>query len=416
MSEIIALIRDYLRNRTVVFRTNGGEVKRNLTKGCPQGSLLGPKLWNVLFDDLIKTLGQNGFEKVVVCADDGAIVFHGNTRKKIQEQGQRAVNIVEEWCEGRKMKLPPSKTVMMLLRGKLNIGRPPNIYLDGKPLKMVSEKCYLGITFEAGIMGPKIRKHVIKVAKKYRTLFGSLRRIAKRDWGLNYRALEIKYKGLFVPIATYAAAAWNQIANERDWRTLTLAQRHALIGVTRAYRTVPAEAMQVLAGVLPIRLEVEKRAANYRIKKGIAFQMNSHENSPQKVLECWQHRWDETEKGKVTREFFPSIIERMKMNWIKPNHYTSQFLTGHGDFKPKLTKLGIAEESKCTCEEEEINTHILLTCNVWTQQRQDLKNYLQKVRIPWPPTLGNLMRKEVYKHFEELEVKMVKDKEQANTE
>ena len=278
--EIIALIRDYLKNRTVVFRTNSGEVKRNLTKGCPQGSLLGPMLWNVVFDDLIKKLEMNGFQKVVVYADDGAIILHGNTRNEIQEQGQRAVNVVAEWCEGHKMKLSPSKTVMMLLRGKLNIRRPPNIYLEGKPLKMVSEICYLGTTFEAGIMGPKIRQHIIKVAKKCRTLFGSLRRIAKRDWGLNYGALEIIYKGLFVPIVTYAAAAWYQMANERDWRTLSLAQRHALIGVTRAYRTASAEALQVLAGVLPIKLEVEKRVAKYKIRKGIPIRTSDYAYTP----------------------------------------------------------------------------------------------------------------------------------------
>ena len=349
----------------------------------------------------MKTLTFSGFEKIVVYANDGAIVLHGNTRNTIQERGQNAINVVAKWCEEHKMKLSQSKTVMMLLRGKLNLGRPPIIYLESKPVKMVSEMCYLGITLETGVVGPKIKKHVIKVTKKCRNVFGSLRRIAKRDWGLNYRALETIYRGLFIPIVSYAAASWHHMANEKDWRTLTLAQRHALIGVTQAYRTVSAEAVQVLARAIPIRMEIEKRVANYKMRKGIAFWMYDYEYIPanstkeqighrktalkqiyKRSLDRWQERWEETEKGRITRKFFPNINEGMKAKWINANYYTSQFLTGHGDFRAKLMELGICEDSKCTCGEEETNEHILLTCTNWSSQREVLIRELLEIQIP----------------------------------
>ena len=98
-----------------------------------------------------------------------------------------------------------------------------------------------------------------------------------------------------------------------------------------------------------------------------------------KTLERWQQRWNVTEKGVITRKFFPNIAERLKMNWIKINHYTSQFLMGHGDFGAKLMELGIGEESKCTCGEEETNLHILLTCTDWAQKRQKLEEYFLEV-------------------------------------
>lgn len=41
---ILDTIRDYLKNRTVLFRTQNGEIIRHINKGCPQGSLLGPFL------------------------------------------------------------------------------------------------------------------------------------------------------------------------------------------------------------------------------------------------------------------------------------------------------------------------------------------------------------------------------------
>jgi hypothetical protein len=44
-SELTAMIKSYLTDREVEF-TQGSETVRKLcTKGCPQGSVLGPTLW-----------------------------------------------------------------------------------------------------------------------------------------------------------------------------------------------------------------------------------------------------------------------------------------------------------------------------------------------------------------------------------
>ena len=80
-ADIIRLIQDYLRNRSLVFRTESGQVWRHMTKGCPQGSLLGPFMWNIVFDGLIKALKMEGFGKIVAYADDTVVLVEGNSRK-----------------------------------------------------------------------------------------------------------------------------------------------------------------------------------------------------------------------------------------------------------------------------------------------------------------------------------------------
>ena len=90
--DILGLIQDYLRNRSLIFRTESGEVWRQMTKGCPQGSLLGPFLWNIVFDGMNQVLKTNGYGKIVAYADDSVILVEGNSRMELQCEGQGAMD------------------------------------------------------------------------------------------------------------------------------------------------------------------------------------------------------------------------------------------------------------------------------------------------------------------------------------
>lgn len=431
-NKIIALIQDYLRNRTVIIRNKTGQVIREVNKGCPQGSLVGPSMWNIVFDGLLRKLEETGYV-VAAYADDGAILVEGNTRKILQERGQTAINIVDNWCTAHKMELSTDKTVMMMLKGALDMVRPPKVLLKGKQVKMVQEFQYLGITLASGITGVKIGKHIEKISIKSKNLFNGIRRIAKKEWGLGFRALRIVYNGLFVAIVTYGIAAWGHMPNTRHWRTLQYAQRHALIGVTRAYRTVSAEAVQVIAGVLPIKLEAERRMRAVQIRKGVNFKIGNWTYQPnvdggetnrQKkrlqteagkkvlsdLLDRWQSEWDNADKGRATYEFFPNIRNRLQYNWIMANYHTSQLLTGHGNFKEKLKSMNLTNSGNCQCGEPDTHRHVILQCHRWDTERNIYAGFLESKGIIL--NIGeHLMAKEIYKEFEIFAVTTLKKKE-----
>lgn len=48
------ILGSYLSERLVILENDGEEVCREMNKGCSQGSVLGPLLWNLTFDELME--------------------------------------------------------------------------------------------------------------------------------------------------------------------------------------------------------------------------------------------------------------------------------------------------------------------------------------------------------------------------
>jgi hypothetical protein len=137
---IYKLTRSYFTERTVQIVGKKEVIAKPVTKGCPQGSLLGPSLWNLIFDDLLDELRTSTTEcEPIAYADDIVILVAENARTEQQKTGQEAVTRVSNWCSRKKMVLSAGKTEMLLLKGKLDAERPPIIKINGNS-KATSDK------------------------------------------------------------------------------------------------------------------------------------------------------------------------------------------------------------------------------------------------------------------------------------
>jgi hypothetical protein len=108
----------------------------------------------------------------------------------------------------------------------------------------------------------------------------------------------------------------------------------ALLQVTKAYRT-STEALQIIAGVMPIDLLIEVRARLYRRKRSHT-ERSSVKAIIQEAIQTWHVHWQTTSKGRTTFEYFSNTKKRIASRWVNPDHYMTQFISGHGDFNSKL--------------------------------------------------------------------------------
>ena len=72
---IIHWITNYISNRFVTYRLGSYSTTRHILKGCPQGGILSPFLFNIVLDDLISSINQMDPSSIQGFADDLADVI-----------------------------------------------------------------------------------------------------------------------------------------------------------------------------------------------------------------------------------------------------------------------------------------------------------------------------------------------------
>jgi hypothetical protein len=386
---------------------DGSKVWRDVNRGCPQGSIGGPVIWNIMMDDLLTKLEGRKI-KLVAYADDLLIILEANSRRDLEIIGTQAMADVEFWGSKVGVEVSIGKTVGMLLKAKKGFAtnRNPNIRLGNGALKCVTEVKYLGIT-----VGERLcfTAHLGELRNKIVMVMGQLSRVLRKDWGLKREAIRTLYRGLVLGCICYGASVWSSaLALKRNISRLEGIQRVVLYKSLRVCRTVSTQAMQVIMGVPPIDLEIARRSALFRIRKGLELTESDLLNCSEvrgkslseiktmlegKVIEKWQTRWTSSLKGKTTREFISDVDFTNRNRWFNPGLNLTFLITGHGSFNAYLHPMGLAPDPGCLCGNAlEDWQHVIRDCSIY--------NDLRSTYIGNPhSTLSLLNGQDVYKKF-----------------
>jgi hypothetical protein len=142
--EILATIKSYLTDRMVLFTQGDVTTQQKITKGYPQGSVLGPTLCNFPLYPLLNAEWPES-TKVVAYPDDLAIIVAHHSRQILKTIAQTALDLVTNWATENKLTLSTEKTVSMVHKSPPRVHqRDIRLLLYDALVKSVNNQRYLG--------------------------------------------------------------------------------------------------------------------------------------------------------------------------------------------------------------------------------------------------------------------------------
>ena len=142
------LIKSYLNNRQQKVKLN--KVSSQLDDmGVPQGRILGPLLFLLYINNLLKNIPENS---IVAYADDTAVVTRAKTWKEVQTKMNETLYIISTWLTLNRLSLKTDKTVYIEFGNQVD-GTPKNfnINIQGTKIKRVESNKYLSIIFDSNM-------------------------------------------------------------------------------------------------------------------------------------------------------------------------------------------------------------------------------------------------------------------------
>ena len=166
----LLFVRSYLDNRKQRVKVNGSFSTWTKTSlGVPQGSVLGPLLFNIYLNDLFLFL-----EETEVCnyADDTTNYTCGPNVENVLAKLENDALVISEWFPNNRMKLNEDKCHLMIFGGKSN---EVSVKIGEASVKESKEEKLLGIIFDQTL---SFKQHVRALCKKASQKLHALARIS----------------------------------------------------------------------------------------------------------------------------------------------------------------------------------------------------------------------------------------------
>ena len=221
---LIKIIRNYLKDRRYKVSLYGVNSNTfSIPAGVPQGSLLGPVLYNIYTSD-VPQLPDGGV--LAFFADDTAVMVKGRKPCELRHRLQRCLNVFTDYVSTWKIKINGAKTQTIIFphsRSPRLI--PPDdckVTVSGSLVDWSSEVTYLGLTLDAKLL---LSSHVSKTLNKCSVLVKCLYPLINRRSRLSVKNKLAVYKQIIAPVIYYAVPVWDICANTHKKRLQTLQNR-----------------------------------------------------------------------------------------------------------------------------------------------------------------------------------------------
>lgn len=339
------IIGSYFKDRKLLYDTKDGVNVYNVSAGVPQGSVLGPLLWNVMYDAVLR-LNLPNRTQIIGFADDIAIVTVAKHIHEVELQMDAAIQKVRQWLQSANLTLAEQKTEAVLITSRKKI-EYINVKVGEQTIRSKPYIKYLGVILDNKL---NFKPHVEHVTKKASKVQMTIARMLPNIGGPK-PARRILLSKVVSSAILYAAPVWaDALAIKETKRRVTSVYRRSALRTISGYRTVSDEAAFVISGMIPIDIladEMKRVYSRNEVSRLPNERRNVKREERSNSLIIWQNRWDVSTKGRWTYRLIPDIATWIRRSQGETNYYLTQFFTGHGGFRYYLHKYGHDSSPLC---------------------------------------------------------------------
>lgn len=266
-SSCLDLFKSYLSNRSQSVLAHG-ELSSpiNISRGVPQGSILGPILFSLYINDLPLYIAPTTCE---LFADDTSIHHASNDIKKIEINLNKSMINIKDWCNSNDMVLHPAKTKCMLIssrqkRTSLKQLSNLNVVYDSAFIEQVQHHKVLGVTIDENLLW---REHVHETTKK---LSQSIFQLSKIKKFLDENSRKIFYHAFIQSRIDYCSTIWSNCSASVLKRLASLQKR--CIKLVSSNKIQSSEFLFKYLNIMPLkqRFRYKLSCLMYKIAHGTA--------------------------------------------------------------------------------------------------------------------------------------------------
>ena len=348
-SSLIKIIQSFLSNRKVTLSHSNKVREKTISKGCPQGGIFSPFLWNLLLNEFLTNFNHS-HAKAIAFADDITFVIWNNDIHGLRSEIIYCFNQIQSWCNKVKLKISTPKTNILYLHNKEKLP----VSLNNLLIQPSDTVKILGIHVGNHRHRHKLNfnHHVTHIIHKGTRMKNALFAYCARTWGIDSRKRIILLKAMLRPALSYGAEIWFPYITKNNIKKLDSLQYQVLVRCIQAYRTTQSTCAHLLAKTPFL--------SDFLRAKVMKFDQSASKDT---IDLFFQNKFDEymTNSNENFRTFFPSLIP----DHVLPNRYTTLFFTGHGPFYSFINKINAHTDTPkqyCSCGSEETPLHLLTDC------------------------------------------------------